>query len=138
MAETRNDSTKAEAPKYRLNHTSYIGDIMYLAGDDGPVDKETGERKPVYYIDKDNRYTPGPHWEPVNEAAKAKALACGIVYTGQVPDSMDKLVGELEAAKQRRTEQDNMAIGRGVVAALTEMGFVPKPPKARAEAGAEI
>ncbi len=123
----------AEAPKYRLNQTSYIGDIMYLAGLEGPVDRETGELKPVYFIDKDSKYKPGPHWEPVNDAAKAIAAKHGIEYTGEVPDSMDKLLPQLELAKANKEKSDQDAVGAGVVKALIEHGIIKVPKKAVAE-----
>lgn len=124
-----------EAPKYRLNHTSYIDDRMYLAGAEGPFDKETGEPRPVYYVDTNSKHTPGPHWEPVNEAAKARMKECGVEYTGFVPDSMDKLVDQLEEAKKHAQAETNRQIGRGVAEAMIEAGAVTaKPAKNKAPA----
>ena len=119
----------AEAPKYRLNHTSYIDDRMYLAGPDGPFDKETGEPRPVYYVDVHSKHVPGPHWEPVNDAAKARMKECGITYTGLVPDSMDDLVEQLELAKARAKERDQSGMAAGIVSALIEAGVVTVPKK---------
>jgi hypothetical protein len=127
-----------EAPKYRINVTSYIDDRVVLAGVDGPVDKETGEERPVYYIDKESKHKPGPHWEPVNAAAKAMCEKHGIVYTGLVPDCMDQLVEQLEAARVRAKDREQENLGRSIVNALIEAGAIKIPPKQPAKQPAEI
>lgn len=121
-----------EAPKYRLHQTCYIDNTLYAAGSvDGQINAE-GEEKPVYYTDTEIRHVPGPHWEPMNEAAKAICKQHSIKFTGFVPDSVDKFARELEATLKERAEReanngnpDKMAAA--MVSALIEAGVIPRP-----------
>lgn len=121
-----------EAPKYRLHQTSYIDNTLYVAGSvEGPQTSD-GEEKPVYYTDVESRHIPGPHWQPMNDAAKAICQKHEIKFTGFVPDSVDKFARELEQTLKDRAEReanngnpDKMA--SAMVAALIEAGVIPRP-----------
>jgi len=131
----------AEAPKYRLHQTSYIDGTVFKAGTvEGPQDSE-GNEKPVYFVDAESKHIPGPHWEPMNDAAKAVAKANGIEFTGFVPDSVDKFARELEETLRERAKReaehgnpDKMAAA--MVSALMEAGVIPKSSAKRPAAAA--
>jgi len=85
---------------------------------------------------------PGPHWEPIDDEAKALCKKHGIVFTGHVPDCMDSLTKQLAEAMERERQAGNPdAIAAAMVKALMEAGVIPKPvakPAARAMAPAEV
>lgn len=102
---------KDEAPRYKLAQDSYIEDRLYSAG--------------MEYIDLQGKHCPGPHWEPVNDAAKAKAAEAKVVYTGEVPDTVNELVKRLSEAQAREAEKgDPAATGAAVVQALIAAGVI--------------
>lgn len=63
-------------PRYRFAQDSHIDDVMYAAGEEGEIDA---------------RHVPGPHWMPLDDAAKALCAEHGIEYTGEVPDPLNGL-----------------------------------------------
>lgn len=101
--------------KFKIAQPSYIDNKLYA--EDTTLDMKSDEHR-------NHNHVPGPHWEPLDDEAKALCKQHGVEYTGFVPDSMDVLVESLEQAKQKKAIEDNNAIGRGVANALIEAGVV--------------
>lgn len=81
--------------KYRICQVSHIDDAMYGPGLEGRTE----------YVDvpnsmRPNPHVPGPHWEPLDDEAKAMCLKHGIAFTGSVPDPIDTLSLKLADAMQ--------------------------------------
>ncbi|WP_017773842.1 hypothetical protein [Paraburkholderia kururiensis] len=66
MSATPSQGAKA-IPKYRLLETAYIDDRIYDPKTT-PIDPETNENRPLIIAYEG---VPGPHMEPVNDAARA-------------------------------------------------------------------
>ena len=62
--------------KYRLNQVSYMSDRLHQVGEEIVVPKGTKA---------------GPHWEPLDDEAKADMSAAKVSYTGEVPDVLSQL-----------------------------------------------
>lgn len=97
-------------PLYRIHQVSNIDDRTVAAGEE---------------INVDARHIPGPHWEPLDDEARAICTANGHEFTGEVPDILPALTDELgkagNAAGGMTAEQMTAAIANGVTAAMTAL-----------------
>lgn len=93
-------------PRYRIHQTSYIDDRVIDAGQE---------------IEADARHVPGPHWEPLDDAAKALAKKHSIRFTGNVPDPTEKLSLQLN----RALESNGIAIDHDKLGAAIAQGLAP-------------
>jgi len=94
-------------PSYRIHQLSHIDDKLI---------------EPGTVVEVDARHIPGPHWEPMDEAAKALAKKHQIKFTGQVPDPTDKLSLQLSDALQAQgVTIDHDKLGAAIAAGLAPL-----------------
>lgn len=91
-------------PRYRLAQRSYIGDSI---------------REPGTEITVPDSVKPGPHWEPIDDAAHTAMKKHEVEYTGEIPDVLSKLTPVLAAALEKR-EGAKPISGDQLVDALTK------------------
>lgn len=106
--------------KYKMAQESYIDDVPYLAG--------------AIFDDKDGRHVPAPHWEPMDDDAKAICAKHSIKFTGEIPDSIEDMTRKLATDMANKRAADAVAgqpaaIGVAVVDALVEAGVVERKVK---------
>lgn len=120
--------------KFKLKQSSYLDNETDGLG--------AALRDAGYEFDlkPDTKQVPGPHWEPVDDEAKALAAKYGVKFTGEVPDSMDKLSKLAQDNMKAAADAGNPGmIGAAVVNALVEAGVVQgKPAGARKPVPADI
>lgn len=90
----------------------------------------------IFDLKPDTKQLPGPHWEPMDDEAKALCAKHSIKFTGEVPDSMDKISQIAQANMKRDTDAGSPGkIGAAVVDALIDAGVVKgtKRPAASAD-----
>lgn len=122
-------------PKYRLVQDSYIDNVLYTFNPDPEKDR-------LNIHDIASHHVPGPHWEPLDDEAKAICKKHGVTFTGFVPDCLDQLTKQLSESMERERLAGNPdAIAAALVRALIEGGVIPKPAAkaaARTSAPAEV
>ncbi len=104
-------------PRYKLHQTSYVDNQLIVVDDGHPPAEHAISASHV----------PGPHWEPMDDEARALMEKHGVTFTGFVPDSVDFLTEQLAKALKAKADAEKLdpnAIGKGVVAALLEAGIV--------------
>lgn len=105
-------------PKYRIVQDSYIDNVLYTFNPDPEKDRLNIHEIAAHHV-------PGPHWEPMDDEAKAICKKNGIAFTGFVPDCMDKLTGMLADSMKKADEAGSPgAIGAAVVDALVKNGVI--------------
>lgn len=114
-------------PRYRIHQTSWIDDKTVEPGQE---------------VDVSERHVPGPHWEPLDEKAKAIAEKHKVAFTGEVPDPTDKLSLVLEDALQKAGvaidhEKLAQAVAAGVAGVLGPLFEKLKPAEQDSEAFAK-
>ncbi len=118
--------------KFKLKQQSYL---------DNETDGYGAAMREVGYafdLPAATKQVPGPHWEPMDDEAKALCVKHGIKFTGEVPDSMDSLTKTLQASMQQAADAGSPEkIGAAVVDALIAAGVV-KGNKPAARGVAEI
>jgi hypothetical protein len=102
--------------RYRIHQPSVIGDRYIEAAEDNLPEIEVpplarkgdritktlaGGQKIIIVLDEDLQHVPASHWEPLDDAAKAQALACGIEFTGEMPDVLSGLEASLADVQSR-------------------------------------
>jgi hypothetical protein len=120
--------------KFKFAQATYIENVFYPV----PDGVEFSE-----VVDVPARHVPGPHWFPVDDAAKARCAEYGVTYTGMVPDGVEALtlqLAEAQAAAKKREELNGnpAAIAAALVAALIEGGIIPAPKKVPAKQMADV
>jgi hypothetical protein len=71
--------------KFRFAQPTYVDNVFYEGGEDSkPVEVEA-------------RHIPGPHWQPMDDEAKAHCKKHGVTYTGQVPDMVEAMTADLQS-----------------------------------------
>jgi hypothetical protein len=99
--------------KYRFSQPTYVNNILYDGGKDSPAVEVGGE------------HIPGPHWEPMDDEAKAHCAKLSVKFTGEVPDVMPALIDKLEKAQKDAAAAGNPdAIAKAMVGALIEAGVI--------------
>jgi hypothetical protein len=108
--------------RYKFHQESYVGNVLIAAEQEYEVPplgrKKSGE--PLHHI-------PGPHWEPLDDEAKAICKMHDIKFTGEVPDAIGPLTDQLAetmAAQNKATASGGIdvealgaAIAKGITAA---------------------
>jgi hypothetical protein len=135
--------------RYRLHQDTYIGDRLIVAGEGGtemeiPPLARAGEmvtkmvsasvpmssqivpsaKKVSVRLDHDLHHIPGPHWEPLDDEAKAHCKKVGHEFTGEMPDVLDGLEEHLANAQARMRPDDVAMIAAGVITALQTAGLL--------------
>lgn len=75
-----------ELAKYRIDQKSYMNDRIVEKGEE---------------VEVSPKLKPGPHWFPLNDAAKKAAEEGGVKYTGEVPDVLGALMPMFEKAVEQ-------------------------------------
>jgi len=92
--------------KYVFSQRSYWFDRLIESGEE---------------VEVPDNITPGPHMKPVDEAAKAKALAEKIEYTGEVPDVLNTvLMPEYEKVLAEAKAKGQAVDVKGLVEAIKQ------------------
>lgn len=85
--------------KFRIDQDSYIDDKPVRAGQEIELAKRKikvldGKGNPRFVM---GYPTPGPHWFPLDDDAKALMAESRIEHTGEVPDVIEQLKVDLQA-----------------------------------------
>lgn len=96
--------------QYKAGQVSYVDGRTVTAGE---VFDPQPFRDPK--TKKMTHHTPGPHWEPVDEEAKAHCAKLGIAYTGEVPDMVER-VGDVMGGDRL----DAKSLGEAIAAAFAK------------------
>lgn len=139
--------------RWKLHQDSFIdngrngGGQLFAAGSEvalGPLRPARGEPGEPGYREAEH-HRPGPHWEPLDDEAKAIARKAGHMFTGEVPDVVEDLTRQLEeaqkkaAAAQALSPQDIAQLAaQAALAVLEGKGDAPggKPARAAKQADA--
>jgi hypothetical protein len=93
--------------RWRIHQLSFIdtgnngGGALFDAGSEinvGPLRAAVGSPGDAGYRPA-VVHRPGPHWEPLDDEAKAISADTKTTFTGEVPDVVNALADELEASK---------------------------------------
>lgn len=102
---------------YEFAHRAYHGDRLYEKG---------------MTIELSSERIPGPHMKPVTIEAKAAAKKHGVVFTGEVPDALAKLLPQYEDALAKAKASGGTIDAKELAAAFKDALGALLDPKARA------
>lgn len=98
--------------QYKAGQVSYIDGRTVAVGEvfDPQPFRDPKTKKMTHHV-------PGPHWDPVDEEAKAHCTKLGVAYTGEVPDMVER-VGDVMGGDRL----DAKSLGEAIAGALAKMG----------------
>ena len=115
--------------KFKIHQPSYIQGLK-----DGMLSESIYLEGNTLELPADTKHVPGPHWEPLDDEARALAKQHSIKFTGQVPDCIDQFQKQLaEAMEREKKAGDPDKIGAAVVEALVKAGVIKAPKQTPVE-----
>lgn len=94
--------------------------------------KAIGKRPGMVTLTEDLHHVPGPHWEPVDDEARALCAKHKHDFTGELPDVMPVLEDQLAEAQKAVLHPDSAGtIADAVVGALAKAGMLKEPATAK-------
>ena len=131
--------------RFRIHQPSYIGDALIGPAeiDDNPAlgkhhrghdievkplalkgdrltHKVVGKKPEIVTLKDDLWPVPGPHWEPLDDAAKALCEKHGVQFIGEMPDVLSGLEEEFADAQARMQKQNAEMIAQAVAIGVRE------------------
>lgn len=109
---------------FRFHQQSYVDDTLVEKGQSKNVGKH---------------HKPGPHWEPLDDDAKAMVARTGVEFTGEVPDVLSALLPLYEDATTKANAQGQALSKEDLTAAFkSALNDVLNPEMKKAEFDAAV